>query len=455
MKGRGGPSAGRGARSPARGLGRSSNKRGVQRLANYDGLPPQAFWIWLQHGLGFGSEKPKQIASFYSALRTFAEGGRREWRLMGFLTNKEMDLLESYTPEDAAHSYREWQRKGIRAVSMADAEYPPLLREIQTPPAVLYVAGKLPDFEKSVALAVVGTREATVSGMRVARRFSCALANRGMIIVSGGAIGIDSAAHSGALDAEGITVCVLGCGLLYGYLRENEDLRRRIARTGALVSEFTPETPAARWTFPMRNRIIAGLCQGTLVVEAANRSGALITAEFAAEEGRDVFAIPGSVENSKAGGVNALIRDGAVPITDPVEIFEEYRKRYPKRLVDPPERPIETPFGSGSNSLKIEKAREEPRRSAARTETAEQKQSVPIAHRKRETAQSTPAETDGRQNLSETALLVLEKLSSEGKYVDTLCAELGLPVGKVLSALLELELAGKAVQSSGKRYSLP
>ena len=205
----------------------------------------------------------------------------------------------------------------------------------------------------------------------------------------------------------------------------------------------------------MRNRIIAGLCEGTLVVEAANRSGALITAEFAAEEGRDVFAIPGSVENSKAGGVNALIRDGAVPITDPVEIFEEYRKRYPKRLADPPERPIKSPFRSGSNSLKIEKAQEEPRRSAARTETAEQKQSVPIEHRKRETAQPTPAETDGRQNLSETALLVLEKLSSEGKYVDTLCAELGLPVGKVLSALLELELAGKAVQSSGKRYSLP
>ena len=184
-------------------------------MGEYAGLPSQAFWIWLQHGLGVGSVKPKRIYSFYSALQEFAEGGRKEWRLMGFLSQKEMDLLESYTPTDAARSMEYWEKRSIQVVAMADSAYPALLREIHAPPAVLYLQGRLPDFSASLNLAMVGTRNATVAGMRTARYFSRALARAGLVVVSGGARGIDSAAHLGALDAGGTTICVLGCGIGY------------------------------------------------------------------------------------------------------------------------------------------------------------------------------------------------------------------------------------------------
>ncbi len=418
-------------------------------MKNYTGLPAQAFWIWLQHGLGANSAKYKRIASFYSSLQTFAESGRKEWKLMGFLTNKEMNLLESYSPEDAAVSFQKWTKQGIEVIAMTDEEYPPLLREIQTPPAVLYVMGKIPNFENSLGLAVVGTRNATLEGERTAWRFSRYLAQKGVIIVSGGALGVDSAAHNGALEAGGQTVCVMGCGLLSNYLQENQDLRRRITRSGALISEFTPETPASKWTFPIRNRIIAGLCEGTLVIEAAHRSGALITADFAAQEGRDVFAIPGSIENKKATGVNELIRDGASPVMNPEEILMEYKRRYPKKLSIL--KPTTIPNPSSSQTVAVKRTS---------SKLPIQKEMLLEMEEKERINRPIPSSQDSFQketdfSLSETACLVLDKISHEKKQVDTLCHELGLPVGKVLSALLELELAGKVVQSSGKRYSLP
>lgn len=199
--------------------------------------------------------------------------------------------------------------------------YPPLLRRIYDPPLGLYRQGPAIPAEKTVAF--VGTRAATRYGLRVAREFAAGLASRGYCIVSGLARGIDAAAHEGALEANGITAAVLGCGIDVIYPPEHLDLYRQIAETGAIYSEFTLGRAADRNTFPMRNRLISGMSRALLVVETGLRGGSLITARAAADQNRDVFAIPGRIDQPTSEGCHALIREGATLVTSVNELLEE------------------------------------------------------------------------------------------------------------------------------------
>ncbi|WP_024891860.1 DNA-processing protein DprA [Luteimonas huabeiensis] len=200
--------------------------------------------------------------------------------------------------------------RGHRVLGWRDPDYPPLLRDAPNPPPVLFVAGDV-DLLWSPLVAVVGSRRPTAGGLDHARAFSRALAAAGLGIASGLALGVDAAAHEAALDAGAATVAVLGCGPDLAYPRANARLHARIEAAGAVVSEHPPGTPALREHFPARNRIVAGLSLGVLVIEAAYRSGALITARLAAEAGREAFAVPGSIHNPMARGCHRLIRDGA------------------------------------------------------------------------------------------------------------------------------------------------
>lgn len=220
---------------------------------------------------------------------------------------------------------REWERLrslGARVLVEEDDAYPAALREIADPPPLLFVRGDLSE-DDQWAMAVVGTRRATAYGRQVADRFVADLAAAGVTIVSGLARGIDTVAHRAALEAGGRTIAVLANGLDEVYPPENRALSERIASSGALVSEFSPGTRPDAANFPRRNRIISGLCLGTLVVEAGYSSGALITADFALEQGRDVFAVPGSVFSPMSAGCHQLIRDGAKPATSATDILEE------------------------------------------------------------------------------------------------------------------------------------
>ncbi len=203
-----------------------------------------------------------------------------------------------------------------------DDAYPPLLRTIDNPPETLYVAGD-PDLLTLPQLAIVGSRSATPGGIATARQFASHLSGCGLTITSGMAMGVDAAAHSGALAAAGGTVAVLGCGPDVVYPRRNEALYHEILARGVIVSEFPPGTDARRAYFPQRNRIIAGLSLGTLVVEAGVQSGSLITARLAAEAGREVFAIPGSIHNPLSKGCHRLIRQGAKLVEQAADIIEE------------------------------------------------------------------------------------------------------------------------------------
>ncbi len=217
---------------------------------------------------------------------------------------------------------------GLRFITFNDPEYPPLLRETHDAPIVLFGQGTIvPDDRPHFA--IVGARNGSQLGFDLAREFGHDLAAAGFVIVSGLALGIDTFAHLGALDAGSRTIAILGCGVDQIYPSGNRKIRERILGQGALLSEFPPGEPPRPWHFPVRNRIISGMCVGTLVVEATARSGSLITARLAGDQDRDVFAIPGSVRANLSQGTLSLLRDGAHLVTSPAQIVDFYSHLLP------------------------------------------------------------------------------------------------------------------------------
>jgi DNA processing protein len=232
---------------------------------------------------------------------------------------------------DADMRWLEQPRNHLLAIT--DPDYPARLRALSNPPTVLFLHGD-PELLGLPQLAIVGSRNPSTGGRRTAREFSADLASAGLVISSGLASGIDAAAHQGALDVDGLTLAVTGTGLDRVYPAANRELAHRVAENGLLVSEFPTGTPPLPANFPRRNRIIAGLSLGTLVVEAALQSGSLITARLATESGREVFAIPGSIHNPLARGCHSLIRDGAKLVETAAHVLEELAPLLPATTID-------------------------------------------------------------------------------------------------------------------------
>jgi DNA processing protein len=299
---------------------------------------------------------------------------------------------------------RRWlEADGHHFVPWHSERYPPLLHELNDPPVALYVRGNA-DILALPQLAIVGTRNPTPSGRETAHAFAVQLARAGLVITSGLAVGIDTASHAGALSVGGKTIAVSGTGLDVPYPTSNVDLAEIIARQGALVSEFPLGTAPLKANFPRRNRIISGLALGTLVVEAALRSGSLITARLAAEQGREVFAIPGSIRNSQARGCHQLIRQGAKLVETAADIFEELR-----------------PLAGALAELE------------------------------------TPGNTTDREPKSDGLLhkaheILLDALGYEPAGVDLLVERTGLRADEVASMLLILELEGRVESYPGGLY---
>lgn len=290
------------------------------------------YWVFLQQVLGQGSRKLLRITEHYRSARAFYEAGYSDVERLGVLSKGELERYRKTKLEFCERILDHCEEKGYDIIVPNDKRYPKRLAHLVDPPAVLYVKGEFPNFDDEVAIAMVGTRKCSDNGRKIARELSQRLTASGCLIVSGGAIGIDSSAHIGAIKAGGKTVAVLGCGLDYPYLQQNEELRADIANHGALISEYPPKAPASKYTFPVRNRLISGLCLGTIVVEATRSSGSLITVDHALEQGRDIFVIPGSISDPLYAGSNRLIRDGAKAILSPIDVLEEYNNYYPHRI---------------------------------------------------------------------------------------------------------------------------
>ena len=295
------------------------------------------------------------------------------------------------------------EASGTALLASTEAAYPELLRCSPDAPAVLFVRGN-PASLLEPQLAMVGTRNPTAGGRATAREFAASFARLGLGITSGLALGIDAACHEGALDAGGITVAVLGCGLDRVYPRENTALADRVVASGALISEFPPGTPALRGHFPQRNRIIAGLAHGTLVIEAARKSGSLITARLAGVAGREVFALPGSIHNPLARGCHELIRQGAKLVECIEDVLTELKISLAHQLLASP---------------------------------AQQ-------------SSGTPGE--GRV-LDKAYKILLDALAFEPASVDSLIERTGMNSESIASMLLILELDGHVAPHPGGRYS--
>jgi len=328
------------------------------------------------------------------------------------------DIVDIYTQERAMQAY------GVQLLTMEDPHYPEHLAEVYDPPLALFSRGSYDWATPSPAVAIVGTRKPSAYGQRMAEKLGEQLAARGITVVSGMAAGIDTAAHQGAMNAGGQTLAVLGCGVDIVYPSENAELMHRILQQGAVVSSFPMTVKPSRGHFPYRNRIISGLSLGVVVIEAPPNSGALITARNAAEQGREVFAVPGRAGERNAMGPHSLIRQGAKLAESVDDIVAELDLPSHIRQMSQPPMP---PQAEPETLL--------PQTSATRAQAAP----------------SAPAPSRDHLNAQERD--VLSALSSEGSFVDEVALACRIPVSQALSTLTMLELKGLARQFSGKRFA--
>lgn len=288
------------------------------------------YYIWLQLCLSQGNRYVNRIfEAFPSAKSVFESDCIKREKL---LPKSVYEKLDNSRINEAKAILEKCKSLGIETIHYHNRNFPNVLREISTPPIVLYVKGKMPDFENIPSICIVGPRSVSEFGKKSAYSLGYRLAKAGFIVVSGGAVGSDTYAHIGALKANGITVLVMPCGFSVSYLEENRALREHISKSGCLISEYPPDIGVTKYTFPIRNRLLSGLALGTIIVEAAKRSGTLITANHALEQGRDVFVIPGMPNMKQYEGSNALLRDGAKPLLDTADIFNEYISIFPDKI---------------------------------------------------------------------------------------------------------------------------
>lgn len=346
------------------------------------------------------------------------------------------------------------KRERIHVLTMQDAAYPARLKNISDPPVVLYYKGNLPALDGLPVIGVVGTRHASAYGMKIAKRMGYQIGACGGIVVSGAATGIDSVAMQGALSAGQSVVGVLGCGADMVYPASARGLYADTERYGCLISEYPPGTPPHKWNFPRRNRIISGLSDGVLVVEAPVKSGALITARHAADQGRDVFVTPGTVDNPQCEGSNALLRDGAISVSNGWELMSEYEDRYPgkickarggEKLTVYPEEIREFSSDSG------EKVAQKVAMPGKMAKNAEKNTKKTID---KEEIQPYSDGNDKKPALTENEQALVRLLAQGERLVDDVIAASSLSPGLVLATLTMLEVKGVVKSLPGRRVAL-
>ena len=413
-------------------------------------------WIWFAHRPGL-TDRMKQ-----TLLQHFQDPEE-----LYFADSGSLDLIEGLTPEAKA-SLREktltaaeeileiCQQKRIHLLTIRDAGYPAKLKNIADPPVLLYYKGSLPDFDGNPVIGVVGTRKASVYGLTTAKRMGYQIGRCGGIVVSGMAKGVDAMAMSGAMTAGETVVGVLGCGADIVYPPVNGPLFRDTENYGCILSEFAPGTPPLAYHFPKRNRIISALSNGVLVVEAPERSGALITARQALDQGRDVFVVPGNIDVPSLAGSNQLLRDGAIPVFSGWDVVSEYEALYPDK--------IQKSTASGHQTAYPDEVRlaSEAGKPAAKVAQKvcqpEKNSSADEKSRKKVIDNIGPSPyidvNDTIPKLSAEESAIVAALKHGERLVDDIIAETGMTTGKLLATLTMLELKGVIRRLPGKRVSL-
>lgn len=384
------------------------------------------YWLWLTQLRGLSNQTRLALLRHFGSPENVFYADAGEILLTEGITRDQAALLENHDLSAADKILADCQRLDIRLLTFQDAAYPGRLKNIYDPPCLLYVKGRLPAFDEELAVAVVGTRDCTPYGVACAEKLGYGLTCGGAVVVSGLAKGIDAAATRGALRAGGVTVGVVGNGLDVHYPHESRYLYEDVAAAGALLSEYPPGAEPARSHFPARNRILSGLSAAALVVEAPERSGALITAGTAMEQGREVFAVPGPIDAPASAGCNRLIQDGAGLVMDAWDILENYTEQFPDKLRGDRAREVPQVLGYQARQ-RTEEARPVP-------------PSVSLSH--------------NDLGLTDDQIALLRVLDDqEPALVDDLIEQTGIPTRRVLSAMTLLEIENLVLQHSGKRYT--
>lgn len=288
-------------------------------------------WIWLATRKHVSDGRKMELLEHFSDPEQIYFSAKRDFEAME-LTSGELESLQDKNLDDARKILDDCAGLGIHVMTIHDGIYPKRLKNIPDPPVVLYYKGRMPVLDDMPTIGVVGTRKASLYGLNAAKKMGYQIAACGGVLVSGLAEGIDALAMQGALTAGGTVVGILGCGCEQIYPKCNRALFGDTEHHGCIISPFPPGTPPRGFHFPIRNRLISGISDGVLVVEAPDRSGALITANHAAEQGRDVFVVPGNIDVPSAVGSNALLRDGGISVSSGWDVVSEYQSRYPGKI---------------------------------------------------------------------------------------------------------------------------
>ncbi len=401
-------------------------------------------WIWLATRPNMNERDKVALLRHFRDPEDIFYAGEDAFADVEELTEGALEALRDKNLKQSHAILDECTAKGIHICTYGDGAYPGRLKNISDPPVVLYYKGTLPDLDSVPVIAAVGTRSCTAYGINVAKRIGGQIAKCGGVVVSGLAAGIDAAAIGGALSAGGIAIGVLGCGVDVVYPLSNKGLFADTERYGCLISEFAPGTPPLKWNFPKRNRIMSGLSNGVLIVEAPEKSGALITARQAAEQGRDVFVVPGNIDVASCAGSNALLRDGAIAVSNGWDVVSEYVSLYPTKIrrYDRPVQPAGF-IGDVTESA--------PAKVAQKPKTPKKKEKITI-----DNGALPPYDEkhDRLSGLTDRERDIAALLTAEPVLVDELMAKAGLPAGTVLSILTMLEIKGVVQRHPGKRVAL-
>lgn len=394
------------------------------------------FWIWLQQALGVGAHQSEALLQTFETAQTAYEAACYPDSLA--LTKTQLRRLADKDLTEAAEEYKRVKEHGAWLLTPEDPLYAALFEGMYAPPVVLYAKGAHLDVKRTPSIAIVGTRHHNEAGERATRKLAAGLAAAGVTIISGGAEGLDSVALEAALNENGICISFQACGIDVEYPRAVTPLRRRLLEQGGLLlTEFRTGTSAFRQNFRIRNRLISAASSGTLVTQAPRISGALITAGWAREQGKDVFAVPGAVGDACSEGSNELLKDGARLVTNTVDILSEYLERYPF-------------------ALDIAAAAAAERRASAKPAPAPALRTQHFEEPPRQAVAQPSAEEEASMGCPEDvgviAKRVFASLGETPKTVSELARELETSSSEVLAALTELELFGAVSCQAGQRY---
>lgn len=416
-------------------------------------LDAKLYWLWVQRVFGYSAwiSDPLRYFGGVESLYRATENDYRASEIFGKTRSFSKSRLVLLNDKDLSQSQALLDlcaTQGIEVLTPADEAYPKSLLRLPNYPAVLFVKGDVSVLNGHLNLAVIGSRTPTDYARSAAESITRGLASQGAVIVSGGALGIDSVAHRTALENDQKTILVMGCGILCNYLTENQPLREAVSLNGALISEYPPFSKPSAGSFPQRNRIISGISDGILIVEAGARSGTLNTATHAKQQNRPLFVVPGAVSSKTFEGSNRLLREGAKPAFSAEDILSYFDVIY--ELRDPKEAGAEDSLFTSEPVLQGNSSAEQT--SAAPKKTRKPKVDEDFEQKPKEAGKIDLEML--RSKLSKNAFMVYQNIIEGKNQIDEIVLSVALPTAKVLSALTELELLGVVCKGEGNYYTV-